>query len=257
MRVVKQLAIHLTFLSCSSFPGLGVASTPTEVGATGPVPAAAVAATPKFTFTLFWKDDNAATQKMNAASQAAVAKHPDKAAWNSVNVKDTAQQEIVARYRLERAPMPLILCVAPNGAITSAVTQPLTDEIVEVALVTPVMANCMKALQSGKIVMVHVKPEAKSPLPAAVNHFVADAHYKERTEVISVVPTDTAENRFFKDMDIDRSTLRDSLVIVLAPPMAFIGKFPATATKEQIAAALHAAGKCCDDPNCTHNQKTR
>jgi hypothetical protein len=221
---------------------------------TSAAPPAASVAPSKFTFVLFWKDDNASMQKMASSVQAAVAKQPERAGWSSVNVKDAAQQEMVAKYRLERAPMPLVLCLAPNGAITSAVTQPLTDELVDVALVTPVMADCMKSLQSGKIVIVHVKADARSPLPLAVSNFVADAHYKERTAVISVVPTDVAENRFFKDMDIDRSTLRDSMLIVMAPPMAFIGKFPATATKEQIATALHAAGKCCDDPNCVHNK---
>jgi hypothetical protein len=34
-----------------------------------------------------------------------------------------------------------------------------------------------------------------------------------------------------------------------------VGKFPATATKAQLASELHAAGKCCDDPNCKHNHK--
>jgi hypothetical protein len=43
--------------------------------------------------------------------------------------------------------------------------------------------------------------------------------------------------------------------VVLAPPGVLVGKFPASATSDQIGAALHAAGKCCNDPNCKHNQK--
>jgi hypothetical protein len=34
-----------------------------------------------------------------------------------------------------------------------------------------------------------------------------------------------------------------------------VGKFGPAVTKDEIAAALHAAGKCCNDPNCKHNKK--
>jgi hypothetical protein len=257
MRFVPRLALQFAVLSIVGSSSVILAQPLTQIAATGATATAAASLPPKFTFHLFWKDENAATQAMAASVQAAVAKHPDRASWNSVHVKDPAQQELVAKYRLERAPMPLVLCVAPNGAITSAITQPLTDEFVEVALVTPAMADCMKALQAGKIVVVHVKPSGQTPLPMAAVGIAADPHFKDRTQVISVVPTDPAENRFFKDMDVDRSTLKDSLLIVMAPPKAFIGKFPPTATKDQIAAALAAAGKCCDDPNCQHNQPAK
>ena len=56
-------------------------------------------------------------------------------------------------------------------------------------------------------------------------------------------------------MEIDPAAFSGSTVVVLAPPGVLVGKFPATATAAEIAAKLHAAGKCCDDPNCKHNQK--
>ena len=43
------------------------------------------------------------------------------------------------------------------------------------------------------------------------------------------------------------------VVIFMAPPGALVGRFAASASKEDLARALHAAGKCCSDPNCKHN----
>ena len=43
---------------------------------------------------------------------------------------------------------------------------------------------------------------------------------------------------------------------LLAPPGVLIGKYNSAATKNEVMAALHKAGKCCDDPNCKHNHGT-
>ena len=41
----------------------------------------------------------------------------------------------------------------------------------------------------------------------------------------------------------------------MAPPGVLVGKFTANVTMNEITTKLHAAGKCCDDPNCKHNKK--
>ena len=45
------------------------------------------------------------------------------------------------------------------------------------------------------------------------------------------------------------------MIVVLAPPGVLVGKYQGTVSTEQIATDLHAAGKCCNDPNCKHNKK--
>jgi hypothetical protein len=46
-------------------------------------------------------------------------------------------------------------------------------------------------------------------------------------------------------------------MVLMAPPGTVIGKYAATATKDKLAADLHAAGKCCDDPNCKHRKMAK
>jgi hypothetical protein len=89
--------------------------------------------------------------------------------------------------------------------------------------------------------------------PAAVTAFQADPEFKDRVRVINVQASNKAEAPFLKQMSIDPKSLTGSTVVFLAPPAVLVGKFASTVTKAELATALHAAGKCCDDPNCKHN----
>ena len=151
--------------------------------------------------------------------------------------------------------MPMVLSVAANGAITGAITQRVTDEAIESALVTPGMADAAKALQDKRIVVIQVKRDAQQPLPVGVTDFTQDPLYKDRTTVVSVVAGDKSESRFLTEMEIKAEEVAGSALVVIAPPGVLVGKYSATVTKDQMAADLHAAGKCCNDPNCKHNQK--
>jgi hypothetical protein len=119
------------------------------------------------------------------------------------------------------------------------------------------MAAATKALQEKKIALIHVKADPQTPLPAGAAELASDPTFAGRTATVEVVLSDPEESRFIRDMKIDSSVVEGSLLVVFAPPSADVGRFPATVTKDELAAALHAAGKCCDDPNCKHNKKGR
>jgi hypothetical protein len=219
------------------------------------LPTAQVA--PKFRFILFWNQDDTTSQQMAETLRLAAAKRPQRIEWSAVNVSDPAQRETVDRYQVARAPMPLVLCVAPNGAIAGAFVRKLDDAMVERALITPAMAEATKALQEQKIVLVHVKPAADSPLSPGAVELISDPAFQARTVVVDVVVGDPVESRFVTDMKIKPSDVIEPMLVVMAPPAVLVGKFPSQATGAQLASALHAAGKCCNDPNCKHNQKAR
>jgi hypothetical protein len=223
-----------------------------EIRVATATPAAAPA--PKFKFVLFWKENNPATQAMADTLKRGVEQRSQRAEWTTVNVNDPAQQPVVDRFRVARAPMPMVLCLAPNGAITGGITKQLTDQAIEDAIVTQGMAEAAKLLQDKKILIVHVKRDPQLPIPAGVAQFMAVPDFSARVGAVTVLVDDPAEARFVKEMEIKPGDVTDSLVVVLAPPGVFVGKFPASATANQVASALHAAGKCCNDPNCKHNQ---
>lgn len=211
----------------------------------------------KFKFILFWKANDAATQKMTETLRRAVEERSSQAEWSTVNVRDPQNRAIVDRYGVHRAPMPLVLCVAPNGAITGAYPRNLNAQAVDSAIVTPAMAEATKAMQDKKIAIVHVMAEDDTPLPTGATDLMADPTFEGRIATVDVALSDPLESRFVSDMKINPADVYGSTIVLFAPPGVEVSKFPATATADDLAAALHAAGKCCNDPNCKHNKKGR
>jgi hypothetical protein len=246
-RVFVVTFLVLRFASACLGQRVADARNPAIPGASEPVP--------KFTFYLFWKNNDPMTQQMSADLHAAVAKRATQADLTTINVTDPASKATVDRFQVSRMPLPAVICVAPNGAVTGAFIRKITDQAVEGSIVSPAAAAVVKALQDKKIAIILVAPNNQAVLPIGAAEFVADPAFQARTTVIPVVASDPSESKLLASMQIDPRNVADSTVVVLAPPSALVGKFPSTATSAQIAAALHAAGKCCNDPNCKHNRQ--
>jgi len=207
----------------------------------------------KYTFLVFHRDNGPATQAMLQTVSRSVQARSDYATLAIVDVKSPANKTLVDRYDVGRAPMPLTLAVAPNGAITSLVPKKISSEQIEKAFVTPVAAFCMKSMQEGKFVFVCVQSAAKPVVPAGVKVFNDDAEFKGRAVIALIESSDPAEAEFLEQLEIEPDS-KNSTTVFLAPPGVLVGKFGTGATKDQFAAALHKAGKCCEDENCKHNK---
>jgi hypothetical protein len=209
----------------------------------------------KFVFLLFHRTDDAATADMAQRLNQGIADRQGEAMMAYVNVAEPAEKAVIEKLGVSRAPLPLTLAVAPNGAITGVFVQRLGATSVDQAIVTPAMMASMKALQDGKIVVVCVHESRVAGVPSAVTQIKKDPHYADRTTTVSLVSTDPAEAKFLANMKLKAASVQGLKMVVLAPPGVLVDSFDATATAGEIAAALAKAGKCCDDENCKHNQQ--
>ena len=100
---------------------------------------------------------------------------------------------------------------------------------------------------------VCVQTGDQAAVPVGLKEMQADPQFKDRIVSVSMQMRDPAETRFLNQMQIDPQATTSPTTVLLAPPGVMIGKFDVNATGAQMAAALHKAGKCCDDPNCKHN----
>lgn len=207
----------------------------------------------QYTFVLFYKTNDINTSAMNKTLQAAVAKEEGRAVVAVVQVGNPADAALVAKFDVARAPMPMTLSVAPNGAITGIYAQKLSALDIPEAYVTPTMMDAMKALQEGKLVFVTVYGTGKPTTPTALRDLQADPHFGARIVPLVMNGNDPAEAMLMEQMKIDPKSVTTNAAL-MAPPGVLVGKFAATATKAEIATALAKAGKCCDDPNCKHHQ---
>lgn len=208
----------------------------------------------KYTFVFFWKEKNEQTDKAWNVFQASAAKLAKSADVVSIQITDPGEKQIVDRYGVSRAPMPLVLAIAPCGAITKGLTKTFDETALRTAFVSRCTEHCMKALQSRKLVFVCVVDQpgfqGKATIPQGVEDFKADEKYGRATEIVLVSATDKSEAGFLKGMQVDPNGPKP-VAVFLAPPGAMIGKFDDQATKQQIVAKLASAmsnpcagGKC-------------
>ena len=210
----------------------------------------------RYTFLVFHKTDDAAKQAMVAAVKKGIADKGGDASVAFVSILSPVEKKLVDKLGISRAPMPLCVAFAPNGAVTSLYRKSPSSTEVAKAFVTPTMTRCMKAMQDNKIVLVCVQNASQTPLPTAVKEFQADPDFKNRIATVMFDPQDPAEGDFLKQLSLDAANSQNIATVMLAPPGVLVGKYKADATQTQIASELHAAGKCCDDPNCKHHKHT-
>jgi hypothetical protein len=105
---------------------------------------------------------------MWAVLQSALAKVPGRADSVSVNIADPLDQEMVKGYGVDRAPMPLVLVLAPNGAIMGGFPTQVEEAQLLAAFGTPGMEQTMKLLQERRLVFVCFQNQTTQQTEAAM-----------------------------------------------------------------------------------------
>lgn len=200
----------------------------------------------KYLFAFFTKNKDDKPTEMRRVFDRAMAKATDRANVVAVSVTDPAEKDIVKEYGLERAPMPLVLAIAPNGAITGGFPTTFSEQDLLSAFATPATEQCMKSLQDGKLVFLCVQNEQTKMNDEAmqgVKSFAADERFRDAAEIIKLDPTNEAEKSFLSDLQLDVA-VKTATTVFLAPPGAPIAIYEGPTTKDQLLAELQKAGSC-------------
>lgn len=202
----------------------------------------------KYLFLFFYKADDEETQTVKRSLNEFAKKFADRAEVASVNVTDPAEQGIVNQYGLGRAPLPLVLAMAPNGAVTRSFVKNSDEAQFAMAFVSPGMENCVKGLQDRKMVFICIQNDStlhKTEALQGVREFAADARYAKATEIVTVDPTDAAEQSFLTQLKVDPRTA-EAVTVFLAPPGTMVGTYSGETKKEVLVAAAKTAAQGCD-----------
>ncbi len=199
----------------------------------------------RYLFIFFWKDNDEQSRNMFAVFQGAMRNTADATDSVSVQITDPNEKPVVDRFGVSRAPMPLVLALAPNGAITKAFPIRFTEKQLREGFVSPCTARCMKALQERKLVLLCVQNERTQFNQAAwegAEGFRADPRFAQATEVVHLNPSDGQEASFLQTLQVDPRTPQ-AVTVLLAPPGQPVARFTGAVTKDQIVANV-AAGPC-------------
>jgi len=229
-----------------------VASHSAHAAGPGQQAVATAAQNNQFAFVMFYRGNDASTQKMLGTIQTTLSGRQD-AVIVPVQIGDNAEQTLVQKFDATRLPMPAVAVLAPNGAVCSVFAQRVNGQQLTAAIVSPGQANCLKALQDKKIVVLCAQPTPSAEIPLGVRQFQADKLFAARTVVIPVLASDPHEAKFLQQLRV-RTDQPTPVVAFMAPPGVMLGVFNANVSLDVLAQKLAAAGKCCDDENCRHHK---
>ncbi len=201
------------------------------------------AAAGKYLFLFCWKDNDAQAQKMFGVFQSGMQSLADSAEGIAIQITDPKEQALVERFGLSRAPMPLVLAIAPCGVVTKGFPVQFTQQDLAQAFVSPCTAQCMKAMQERKLVVLCVANQKTQYTQAALkgaHDFRADARFAGASEVVVLNPEDPAEAGFLRDLQVDPRSPQATTVL-LAPPGQPIAKLSGPVNKDQLVAKLASA----------------
>jgi hypothetical protein len=206
----------------------------------------------KYLFVFFSNGDDAQTIAMRKVFDKAMEKAADRAQSVTVNVSDVSERDIVDQFGLSRAPMPLVLAIAPNGAITGGFPTKFEEQQLLDAFTTPGTEKVMKCLQEGKLVFVCVqngKTRSNEAAMQGVRDFKADARFASATEIVTLDPTDNKEATFLTDLKVPPDTA-EAVTVFVAPPGMAIGKFEGATNKDTLVEVLSKANAGCGPGGC-------
>lgn len=212
------------------------------------------AAADKYLFVFFWREKSQQADAAWGVLQSAMGKVAERAESAAINVSDPTEKPMVTKFGADRSRLPLVLAIAPNGAITKGFPTKFTEDQLSQAFVSPGTTKVLKALQSRKLVLLSVQSGSpyvqQGSLQRGVADFAADPRYAAATEIVAIDPADPAEASFLQDLQADPRAAGPTTVL-LAPPGSVVGTFNGNVTKEQLVAKLASAqSSCCPGGQC-------
>ncbi len=211
----------------------------------------------RYVFIFFYRQDDAQTRAMGDSFNAAIKTLAVRVDSVVARVTDPSEAAIVNKFQVSKAPMPLVLVIAPNGAVTSSFPGNFTKEQLLTAFGTPSSEKLLGALQQGKLVLVCLqngKTRWNAEAMNGVRAFKADQRYSAATEVVMLDPHAQGERPLLAKLGIN-APVEEATTLLVAPPGSIIGTFKGATDGNQIITTLTKAiascaggcqpGQCC------------
>lgn len=211
----------------------------------------------KHLFIFFYKEQNDKTQAFQSIFNRALQKMGDQVKSLKVKATDPSAKPLIDRFNLKRTPMPFVLVLAPNGAITGGFPS-FTEEQLKDSLTSPGAASCLKALQDRKLVLLCLQNSRTAHNEAAmkgVNEFKADPIFGEATVIVKIDPSNAEEAKFLHQLAVDTNSSQ-AVTILISPPAQVVGTYRGPTTKATLVSDLQKAnsgccpGGCCPGGKC-------
>ena len=165
---------------------------------------------------------------------------------------DLKNADIVKKYGINRAPLPIILVFAPNGAVTGGFPQKVTEEQLTESIVPELIMNIFKSVQANKVALVlfkNNKTTFNNEVTIAANDFSKDKRLNGFVDIIQQNPQESEIKDFLTQCKLDNN-IKEATAVLIVPPGKIGGVYSGNITKDTIIAGLAActAGSGCCPP---------
>jgi hypothetical protein len=163
------------------------------------------------------------------------------------NRSDPENSELVAKFRLVGAPVPLILLAAGNGVLAGGLpaAQATVDKLVAMAP-SPKKAEILQALQSGKAVFVAVSRKGMAAHSGAMSACaMACGQMQDRSASVQIDMDDPAEAGFLTQLKVNLASTEPVTLVVNAQGQVTGTYTGAADVASLVQAATKKAGGCC------------
>jgi len=160
---------------------------------------------------------------------------------------DVANAELVAKFRLAGAPVPLILLTARNGALAGGLpaAQATADKLVAM-VPSPKKAEVLRVLQTGKALFIYVSRKGMATQPeASAACAAACGRMQEQCVTVKIDMDDPAEAAFLGQIKVNRASTEPVTLVVNAQGQITGTYTGATDVASLVQAATKKAGGCC------------
>jgi len=210
--------------------------------------------TGRYLFLLFYKDKDGSFNTMKGTIEEFEKESSKKIMIYRASTANEQEKDVATKYGILKAPLPIVLSLAPNGAVTGGFPKEVSKQQLAGCLVPELTTRILKPLQEGKIVLVllqnkNTKYNMKSA--KAAGDFSDEPQLKGYVEIIMADPGDAKNKEFISQIKLDENK-NEAAVVFLVPPGTIAGVFSGKVTKETLFGALAAcsSGGGCGSGGC-------
>lgn len=172
----------------------------------------------------------------------------DNAVVLQMNRSDAENKELVTKYRLAGAPLPLILVIASNGIVSGGfLLSQATPDVLVKAVPSPKKAYVMKTLSEGKSVFLVVTGKSMKEKSTVMNTCQqACIEMENNARMIEVSLDNPNEEKFLTELKVDK-TATEPITYVINSQGQIIGAFDENVNSTALVASAKkvATSGCC------------
>jgi hypothetical protein len=207
----------------------------------------------KYLFLAFYRPGDSGNDELMKTFGEAEKTLSERATFYRANMQEEKERRMVEAYQVTRAPLPLTLVFASNGAFVNAFRgKTATLSEMTASFLSPKFAEAVKALQDRKIVLLCLQGKDTQHNAESLAAAQATSQAKESNGMITLVqvaPEDNESKDLLGQLKVD-AKLKEATLFVLVPPSNLAGKIEGATTKEVVWQAVVKGVSSCGPSGC-------